>query len=358
MKCLLKYKWLKLHRSCLPEGKGLMGYWARLASRAAFRRGVALYCGHRNPVTPGSWTGGIVGLKSILGVRRRAQALQIMDDLKQLGYINWTLEPKTKKLSYEILDWVGRCTGPECSNGSVYATEDYGFIAVPRSVTDRLCEQNRIFNESDAWLDLWCHTTYKDYGNAFSFLAPTVQLGKYGAVLTLDKLGNRWGWEKTKVWRFFRKYADTFSLYRLPGAYGCIVYNIKYLDGVQTKLPSIELVHMLIDVIRMASRNGIIAESDSDRLNRMIAWNSCKVMKTLEMLDGDESCENRVALAEHYTRAYFSHGRNCKYGRNSIYDCQGSILGKKLRGIIRCIQDLYVQIRGSPSRNTANPGIS
>ena len=32
-----------------------------------------------------------------------------------------------------------------------------------------LVRNERIFDESDAWLDLWCHTVYKDYGNAFSF---------------------------------------------------------------------------------------------------------------------------------------------------------------------------------------------
>ena len=36
MKCLRKYKWVKLPRMHLPGGKGLMGYWAKLASRAAF----------------------------------------------------------------------------------------------------------------------------------------------------------------------------------------------------------------------------------------------------------------------------------------------------------------------------------
>lgn len=358
MKCLIKYKWLKLHRSCLPDGKGLMGYWSRLASRAAFRKGVALYCGHKNPVTPGTWSGGIVGLKSILGVRRRTQAIQIMDELKRLGYINWTLNPRSKKLSYEILDWVGICSGAECSEGTVYTTEGYGFFGVPRSLTDRLCQDNRIFDESDAWLDLWCHTTYRDYGNAFSFFAPTVQFGKYGAVLTLEKLGSRWGWEKTKVWRFFRKYGETYSLYKLPGAYGCVVYNRRYVEGADIKLPSQELVHMLVDVIRMASRTGIVAESDSERLNRMIAWNSCKVMKALEKLECDDLPENRVAPEEHYTRAYFSHGRICKYGRSSIYDCQGSILGERLRKVISCILNLHIWIRGSPFRNMVNPDTS
>ena len=43
MKCLQKYNWVKLPRSALPTGKGLMGAWMRLASRAAFRKGVASY---------------------------------------------------------------------------------------------------------------------------------------------------------------------------------------------------------------------------------------------------------------------------------------------------------------------------
>ena len=38
MKCLSKYKWIKLYRAALPQGKGIMGYWARLAGRAAFRQ--------------------------------------------------------------------------------------------------------------------------------------------------------------------------------------------------------------------------------------------------------------------------------------------------------------------------------
>ena len=68
MKCLLKYPWVKLPRDRVPSGKGLMGSWMRLAARAAFRKGEGHYCGYDNPVLPGMWVGGIVGLKSILGI--------------------------------------------------------------------------------------------------------------------------------------------------------------------------------------------------------------------------------------------------------------------------------------------------
>ena len=79
MKCLLKYQWVKLPRNQLPPGKGIMGAWTRMASRAAFRNGQAHYCGYINKVNAGGWAGGIVGLKSILGVKRRQQALGLID---------------------------------------------------------------------------------------------------------------------------------------------------------------------------------------------------------------------------------------------------------------------------------------
>ncbi len=53
MKCLCKYEWIKLPRAVIPEGKGIMGAWMKLASRAAFRKGIGLYCGHHNAVEPG-----------------------------------------------------------------------------------------------------------------------------------------------------------------------------------------------------------------------------------------------------------------------------------------------------------------
>lgn len=97
MKCLRKYQWVKLPRDIPDIGKGLMAYWAMLASRAAFRKGNASYCGHSNPVAPGMWAGGVVGLKSILGVRSRAKALQILDELFSLGFLKYFLDSQTKK---------------------------------------------------------------------------------------------------------------------------------------------------------------------------------------------------------------------------------------------------------------------
>ena len=320
MKCLRKYKWVKLLRSHLPAGKGLLGYWAKLASRAAFRKGNAVYCGHINPVTPGMWSGGVVGLKSILGVKKRAHALWIMSQLQELGYLTYTLDQKTKHLTYQITDWVVKCSGAECTDGAVYATDGYGFLCMPREIPERLVGK-REFEEADAWLDLWCHTTYGDYGNAFSFLAPAIQYGKYGSVLTLEGLGKRWGWEKTKVWRFFKKYADTFALYRLPGAFGCVIFNQLYPTGADIEMPEQEDVIKVLNDIRKAGSKIGVNGSDSARLNCMIAWRSKMVVTAYEK-ELEEEAKTGVSLLIPLIRAYFSHGRNCKNCRNCIYDCQ------------------------------------
>lgn len=110
-KCLLKYQWVKLPRSLMTQGKGLMAHWARLASRAAFRKGCARYCGYDNTVEPGMWSGGIVGVKSILGVKSRVRAFEILDELQTLGYLSYTLDMTTKKLSFRITDWALRSSG-------------------------------------------------------------------------------------------------------------------------------------------------------------------------------------------------------------------------------------------------------
>ena len=138
MPCLFRYRWLKLPRAALPQGKGLSAYWARLAARAAFRKGVASYCGHENPVEPGMWSGGVVGLKSILGVKKRERALEILEQLSSHGYLSYELNPETKQLTYRITDWESDHCGSECESGNVYTTPGYGFLCVPRRITERL----------------------------------------------------------------------------------------------------------------------------------------------------------------------------------------------------------------------------
>jgi len=321
MKCLLKYQWVKLPRNRIPTGKGVMGSWMKLASRVAFRSGKARYCGHTNDVAVGNWVGGVVGLKSILGIKERSKALSILACLNNLGYIKYDLNPETKKLSYTITDWVVECSGEPCTEGAVYATEGYGFICVPRNITEPLVRQSHVFDELDAWLDLWCHSVWKDKANAFSFLAPTIQFSKRCPVLTLDSVGKRWQWEKTKVWRFFKKYAADFQLHKLPGSYGCIIFNTDYPGAEELSAPISADIMRILDEMRIKSTNAHKYElTDHEFLNRLVTWYSNPVIVSLGL--DTEGAGSRVALlGSIYIRAYFS---PCCNNRKTI-DCQVNI---------------------------------
>ena len=287
------------------------------------------------------WSGGIVGLKKILGVRSREQALQVLDTLQAMGYISYTLAD-TKQLTYRITDWVVECSGGECTDGTVYATPGHGFLCMPRNITERLGEQCRKFEEADAWLDLWCHIVFRDRGNAFSFLSPVIQYGKYGSILTLEKLGKRWGWEKTKVWRFFRKFAPYFQLCRLPGAYGCVIFGNCYPTKEVIEDPTDEEIIRILELIRIKARNTHTEGTDNERINRFVVWKSRKVIKSLEdeytreqiqnqseeSIDFQNGSDSRVAKIAPIIRAYFSHGRNCKHCRKCINACQSIFIGE------------------------------
>lgn len=317
MQCKRKYQWVKLPRCCLPQGKGVLGQWARLAARAAYRKGTGRYCGFENPVEPGMWAGGVVGLKSILGVKSRQAALGTLKRLQEMGYLRYTLDPGTKKLEYRLTDWVAACTGEACRSQGVYAYEGQGFLCLPRALPDRLVKQHAVFEEADALLDLWCHTVWQDPKNIFSHMAPVVQFGSLGAVLTLETLGSRWGWEKTKVWRFFQKHGDVFPLYRLPGAYGCLVFNARYpteqsLEEMGRPLPSQEDLLRILREIRMCAGNAHITGTDNQRLNKMVLWYSAKVLSR-------QTGKSPVAVSAPLLRAYLSPCWNCK---NVYKDCK------------------------------------
>ena len=130
------------------------------------------------------------------------------------------------------------------------------------------------------------------------------------------------------VWRFFQKNSTTFGLQKLPGSYGCLIFNLRYTSHKGDSMPSEGKILFFLDAIRKASRKGIEANSDSERINKMIEWNSRSVMKQLQ--DQEEVSCCRVSVSDTYTRAYFSHGRNCKYSRNCIYDCRSMFLGERI----------------------------
>ena len=97
-----------------------------------------------------------------------------------------------------------------------------------------------------------------------------------------------------------------------------------------------------MQLIRIKARNTHTDGTDNERINRFVAWKSRKVIRELEeeyiQAENQNESENssdfrdrkncRVAEIPPIIRAYFSHGRNCKYSKKCIYDCPGMYLGE------------------------------
>ena len=116
-----------------------------------------------------------------------------------------------------------------------------------------------------------------------------------------------------------------------------------YPVGQEIAFPEPENEKRIMAVMRISRANTHYGKTENEHLNCLVAWMSRKILKkrqeeSAQNLSGDAApdlddsgesvlCENeadsRVAHSAPIIRAYLSHGRNCKYSRNCIYDCQG-----------------------------------
>ena len=295
MKCLERYAWVKLPRTQIPAGRSLLSNFMRLYASAAYRPGQARYCQYINEVHFGQWVGGIVGLKSILGLSSREQAFLVLEELSNWGLLEYEYDPKSKRLSYHISQ-TQRIAVPT-QGIPIYAREQ-GFLCVPRTLTQPLIQAGYVFEEIDAWLDLWIHTIYRDSDSPLSNIVPLVQFDT-GPALTLASLGNRWGWERTKVWRFFKKYADTFFLFKLPGSYGAVVCNMMYCQTENAHSVR-KTISRFVCKILILGRNTLSGKKTYLRLNLLLRLFGAVVGRTFFLL------KSRVAPRSLYTRAYIS----------------------------------------------------
>ena len=265
MKCLQRYAWVKLPRTQIPTGRSILSNFIRLYASAAYRPGQARYCQYINDVRYGEWVGGIVGLKSILGLSCREQVLSVLEDLLDWGMLEYDYNPKSKRLSYRILQTQQVVVPPQGT--PVYAREQ-GFLCLPRTLTQPLIQAGYVFEEPDAWLDLWIHTIYQDHGSVLSTIVPLIQFDT-GPALTLESLGKRWGWERTKVWRFFQKHAGTFFLFKLPGSYGAVVCNLSYCQAADTCSVQKTILQSVCKIL-ILGRNTLSGKKTYLRLNRLL----------------------------------------------------------------------------------------
>lgn len=278
MSCLLKYKWVKLQRGAIPNLPGVLPAYLRLTARAAFAAGKVRYCQHTNDIPAGGWAGGIVGLKSIMGVKSAEKALRTMDTLSDLNLITYSYNRENKLISYKINDHI---TDPEIKpekENSIFAHAPESFIRIYRNLTNRLLHTDFVFEEGDAWLDLWCHTVSGDNINIFSFMAPCVQFERNHAAITLSNLAERWNWNKLKVQRFLAKNRNVFCLKKLPGSFGAVIFNLSHMDIAAPEEPSTDQLFSVCRFIKKKHKNTRFIQSDREQFCQLVLKYTKKCM--------------------------------------------------------------------------------
>ena len=130
--------------------------------------------------------------------------------------------------------------------------------------------------------------------------------------MTLQTLGKRWGWEKTKVWRFFQKHACTFPLYRLPGSFGCVIFNMCYPTGQELAFPEAENVKRIMAVMRISRPNTHYGKNENEHLNCLVAWVSRKLLKKRQEESAQNQSGDSVSDPDEHIRSKFTERKKRK----------------------------------------------
>lgn len=251
--------------------KGIMRDYFKIAFASAYKDGIVTYCGYENDVKAKQLVCGPAGLKKMLERRNRDNALDALFLLQDFEYVSSFFE-QGAKITIDVLDLITQQT---CSyreqliqdtnnyiaehrnefddneilslqrkaieyREKCYVNDNSGFICVPRNLTERLVEKGYVFDDADAFYDLYLHTVYNYESNPFSKTCPAVMYNKGEFVLTLTTLGERWGWSISKVSRFFKKFNEYFNLVKLQSSYGCVIFNKVFLTDSEITVPSQE----------------------------------------------------------------------------------------------------------------------
>lgn len=268
--CPINYKWVRVPRSLMPDNsKGLMKDYFKIAFASAYKDGIVKYCGYENTVKANQWVGGVAGLKRMLNRRTRDITLDALFLLQEYNFVSTFFE-RGGKITIDFFDLVNlqNCSLKERVqketeeyislhrddlsqseienlqryalefNEKCYVNDNSGFICVPRNLTQRLVDIGYVFDDADAFYDLYLHTVYNYGYNPFSEKCPVVMYDENTSVITLDVLGQRWGWSKTKVSRFFKKFDAYFSLVKLQSSYGCVVFNKVFQTDTEFTVPT------------------------------------------------------------------------------------------------------------------------
>lgn len=289
--------WKKFYRDIPFDDSGALSVFLKLAFATAYADGKTKYYKYINEVKKSQWVGGIVGLKSICGIKNSEKLFQTLNLLKSLRYIDFVVETN-KKITVTVQSiCYPNVPKKQLADHACCATSGYGFVCLPINIADNLISYGYTFSDNDALIDLWSHTIFGDNLNVFSFLSPCIEFNNK-AVMTLEDFGRRWNWEKTKVSRFFKKYSQCFILYKLPCSYGSIVFNRLYPVDKKIELPSSDQLYEICRHLKeLASEKekkwtNRKQRTENEKINILVKRYSAAILENITINDNSQTYEN------------------------------------------------------------------
>lgn len=240
IKQIVDYPRVRIHRELIQRlladeslsGRGncrLFSFMV-LCSYANFRSSRIRIEGISHLIGPGEWICSLREISDWFGYKRLYQAVDILEELSQEGFIKFRFLSGTRLVHYQILNWgtFNTVLEYECR-----CQKDCGFFFFPINFGKRLMEGKRC-SERDILMDLWLNTIYKDERVRGSEIGPVVYFrdGSWDPLTSCNKLALRWGISKTTASRIIAKldqlgYINALSF---PGRHGTILYLENYLS--------------------------------------------------------------------------------------------------------------------------------
>ena len=215
----------------LEGGSGLFHY-AVLNCFANFKTSHRRFSCVNYTIYPGEWLCTIDELISLLRVRNRNQALEILYDLQERNLISFNLLSAGDCVKYRIKGW---SVFNRTYDYHAPCHKDTGFFYIPISLTNEIVG-TRTASEADILLDLWINAIYYDDRVTNSSIGPVVYYrnGTGNPTVSYEFLARRWNTTKRATVKYLKKLKSLgyVTITGIPGVNGVVIHLQKYLSTI------------------------------------------------------------------------------------------------------------------------------
>ena len=205
-------------------------YYTVLSCFANFRTSHHRVKGVTYTVYPGEWICRVEEIMKWFRVRRKRQAISIMEKLQEKHLLKFKIVRQGDMIKYRLSGWAKYNRILEYN---APCQKDTGFFFMPVHIAAELVGSGRN-SEMDALIDMWIHTVYNDPQVKGSENVPVVYMrnGTGSPLIGYAELAERWGVSKATTGRYMKKLSELghVKLMSYPGTYGSVISLQGYMS--------------------------------------------------------------------------------------------------------------------------------